>query len=157
MSEGIAADGLIPRLFEAFNNRDLKTALSMLHEDVVFEPISGALLNSGRPYVGHEGMRLYFEHISEHWQELQVNPFQIRSAGAAVVALGQTSGQGAGGRLDAAPTTWVFKFRDGLVSQIQIFSDERLARRALAGNEDPEAAKDSRRPPREAGPLSPRS
>jgi ketosteroid isomerase-like protein len=135
MSGGIDADGLIRRLFEAFNRRDLDAALVDLHENVVFEPISGLLLNDGQPYVGHEGMRLYFEHVSTHWRELQVNPIQIRAAGMVVVALGQTTGQGAGGRLDAVPTTWVFKFRDGLVAQIQIFSDERLARRALAAEQ----------------------
>lgn len=129
---GARADGLVLRLFDAFNRRDLDSALSLLHENIVFEPVSGALLNAGEPYMGHDGIRLYFEHVSEHWQELQVNPIQVRAAGAAVVALGQTSGVGAGGPLVAAPTTWVFKFRDGLVAQIQIFSDERLARRALA-------------------------
>lgn len=145
MSEGIDADGLIRRLFEAFNRRDLRAALEDLHENVVFEPISGLLLNDGQPYVGHEGMRLYFEHVAAHWHKLQVEPIQIRAAGMAVVALGRTSGQGSGGRLDAVPTTWVFKFRDGLVAQIQIFSDERLARRALAAEPDTTTGPLSRR------------
>ncbi len=130
------ADGLVRRLLEAFNRRDVEAVLCLLHKDVVFEPVSGLLLNSGQPYIGHAGVRLYFEHVSEHWRELQVTPFQIRAAGTAVVALGQTSGEGAGGALDAVPTTWVFKFRDGLVAQVQIFSDERLARRALLAIEE---------------------
>lgn len=123
---------LVRGLFDAFNRRDLDAALKLLHRDIVFEPISGALLNDGAPYVGHDGIGLYFDHVAAHWRRLQVNPMQIRSAGAAVVALGQVSGEGAGGPLKAAPTTWVFKFRDGLAAQIQVFSDERLARRALA-------------------------
>ncbi len=137
------ADGLVRRLLEAFNRRDVDAVLCLLHEDVVFEPVSGVLLNFGQPYLGHAGVRLYFEHVAEHWRELQVTPFQIRAAGAAVVALGQTSGVGPGGALDAAPTTWVFKFRNGLVAQIQIFSDERLARRALSRIEE-QAAQTSR-------------
>lgn len=133
---GAEANELVQRLFEAFNHRDIETALTLLHEDVVFEPISAAVLNNGQPYVGHDGIRLYFEHVSKHWRKLQVNPIQIRAAGVAVVALGQTSGEGAGGSLVAAPTTWLFKFRDDLIAQLQIFSDERLARRALAAVEE---------------------
>lgn len=136
---GIDADGLVRRIFDAFNRRDVETVLRMLHRDIVFEPVSGTVMNEGRPYVGHSGVRLYFEHVAEHWQKLQVNPLQTRAAGVAVVTLGQVSGRGAGGLLDAAPTTWVFKFREGLIAQIQIFSDERLARRALAAAEEEQA------------------
>ena len=132
---GARAKQLVARLLDAFNRRDLDMALSLVHPEIVFEPVSGTFLNAGAPYVGHDGIRLYFQHISEHWHSLQVNPLQIRAAGAAVVALGQVSGEGPGGALVAAPTTWVFKFRDGLAGQIQIFSDERLARKALLAAE----------------------
>jgi ketosteroid isomerase-like protein len=136
---GVDADMLVMRIFDAFNSRDVETSLlPMLHRDVVFEPVSGVVMNKGKPYIGHDGIRLYFRHVAEHWQQLEVNPMQTRRAGTAVVALGQVSGKGPGGILDAVPTTWVFKFRDGLVAQIQIFSDERLARRALmAAEEEP--------------------
>lgn len=136
---GVDADMLVMRMFDAFNSREVETALlPMLHRDVVFEPVSGVVMNEGKPYIGHDGIRLYFRHVAEHWQQLEVNPIQTRRAGTAVVALGQVSGKGPGGILDAVPTTWVFKFRDGLVAQIQIFSDERLARRALmAAEEEP--------------------
>lgn len=129
------AKRLVVRLFEAFNRRDVEAVLSLLHPDIVFEPVSGTFLNAGQPYIGHDGVRLYFQHVAEHWRSLQVNPLQIRAAGAAVVALGQVTGEGPGGALVAVPTTWVFKFRDALAAQIQIFSDERLARKALAAVE----------------------
>jgi ketosteroid isomerase-like protein len=119
------------RLFDAFNSRDLECALSLLHPDVVFEPVSGAVLNDGEPYRGREGMRRYFADVRAHWRELTVNPVHLREAGDAVVALGHASGSSAVGSLQDAPTTWVFKFDDGLVIHIQIFSDEHLARRAL--------------------------
>lgn len=130
--EGISTDELVRRLFDAFNSRDLDAALPLLHPDLVFEPITAAFLNDGQPYRGHEGIRLYFEHVTRHWRRLEINPVQIRAAGVAVVALGQTSGAGPGGEFSAVPTTWVFKFRDGLVAGIQIFSDERHASQALA-------------------------
>lgn len=120
------------QLFDAFNARDLYAALSLLHSDVVFEPVSGAVLNDGEPYRGKEGMHRYFADVQAHWRELTVKPVHLREAGNAVVALGHASGSSfAAGALRDAPTTWVFKFDGGLVTHIQIFSDERLAREAL--------------------------
>jgi hypothetical protein len=121
---------IVQQLFDAFNARDLPAALSLLHPEIVFEPVSGAVLNDGEPYRGHAGMRRYFADVQEHWQELTVHPVHLRAAGDAVVALGHVSGSAAGS-LEDAPTTWVFKFNDGLVAHIQVFSDERLARQAL--------------------------
>jgi ketosteroid isomerase-like protein len=126
-----AEEQAIRRLFDAFNDRDVATGLSLLHPEVVFQAVTGAVMNEGEPYRGHEGMRRYFAQVEEHWQELQVTPVQVRAAGGAVVALGHANGTGAGGSVRDAPTTWVFKFKDGLVSQVQVFSDERLARQAL--------------------------
>jgi ketosteroid isomerase-like protein len=126
------AEEIARRLFDAFNQRSREGTLSLLHPDIVFQPVSGAILNDGEPYRGHQGMELYFAHVEEHWHELRVEPTHIRAAGDAVVALGQVNGRGLAGPLIDAPTTWVFKFKDGLVAQIQIFSDERLARQALA-------------------------
>jgi ketosteroid isomerase-like protein len=119
------------QLFDAFNARQLDTALALLHPDVVFAPVSGAVLKGGEPYRGHEGIRRYFADVREHWRELAVNPVHLREAGNAVVALGHSSGASAAGVLHDAPTTWVFKFDGSLVVHIQIFSDERLAREAL--------------------------
>jgi ketosteroid isomerase-like protein len=126
-----AEERAIGRLFDAFNRRDFVAGLSLLHPQIVFEAVTGAVMNEGQPYIGHEGMRRYFAQVEEHWHELQVKPVQIRAAGGAVVALGDVSGKGVGGSVHKAPTTWVFKFKDGLVSHVQIFSDERLARQAL--------------------------
>lgn len=123
---------IVQQLFDAFNARDLDAALSLLNPEIVFEPVSGAVLNDGEPYVGKEGMRQYFADVQEHWQELAVKPVHLRAAGDAVVALGHAAGKSAAGSLDDVPATWVFKFdNDGLVAHIQIFSDEELARQAL--------------------------
>jgi ketosteroid isomerase-like protein len=126
-----ARQAIVQRLFEAFNRRDMPAALTLLHPDLVFEPVSAKALGHGEPYRGHDGIRHYFADITAHWQELTVNPVHIRAAGDAVVALGQTTARGQGGLLDNVPTTWVFKFEQDLIVHIQVFSDERLARAAL--------------------------
>ena len=73
--------------------------------------------------------------IAAHWEELTVQPAQIRAAGRAVVVLGLVSGSGPAGSFTDAPTTWVIKFKDGLVFGVQIFSDARHVLGALAGDE----------------------
>lgn len=118
-------------LFDAFNTRALDATLALLHPEIVFEAVSGAVLNDGEPYRGYEGMRRYYADVQAHWRELTVDPTHLREAGNAVVALGHVNGASDAGVLRDAPTTWVFKFRDGLVAHIQIFSDQRLAREAL--------------------------
>jgi ketosteroid isomerase-like protein len=122
---------IVQRLFDAFNARDLDGALRLLHPEILFEPVSGAVLNDGEPYRGLDGMRRYFADVQEHWLQLTVEPVYLREAGKAVVALGHAFGRSVAGSLDGVPATWVFKFEDGLVAHIQIFSDERLAREAL--------------------------
>ena len=122
---------IVQQLFDAFNTRDLDAALARLDPEIVFEPVSGAVLNDGKPYVGKDGTRQYFTDVQEHWQELIVKPAHLRAAGDAVVALGHATGKGPAGSLEDVPTTWVFKFAGELVTHIQIFSDERLARQAL--------------------------
>jgi ketosteroid isomerase-like protein len=126
-----ARKAIVEQLFEAFNRRDLPAALARLHPNLVFEPVSATALGRGEPYRGHDGIRRYFDDITNHWQELRVDPVHIRAAGDAVVGLGQTTARGRGGLLDNVPTTWVFKFEQDLVVHIQVFSDERLARAAL--------------------------
>ncbi len=120
------------RLFEAFGRRDLESTLELVHPEVVFEPMTAAVTRAGEPYRGHEGIRRYAQDVESHWEVLTVHPAQIRAAGCAVVALGLVSGRGPGGSFQDAPTTWVVKFRDGLVAHAQIFSDARNVVNALA-------------------------
>lgn len=128
---------IVEQLFDAFNTRDLDTALSLLHPEIVFEPVSGAVLNEGEPYVGKDGMRQYFADVQAHWQELIVKPVHVRAAGDAVVALGHATGKGVA-PLEDVPATWVFKFAGDLVAHIRIFADEHLARQALEGDAQPD-------------------
>ncbi len=128
-------DEVVARLFEAFSRRDLPSALVLVHPEVVFQPVTAAVTQAGEPYRGHEGIRRYAEDIESHWEELTIHPTQIRAAGRAVVALGLVSGRGPGGSFRDAPTTWVVKFRDGLVAHAQIFSDERNVVNALVGED----------------------
>ena len=128
-------EAVVARLFEAFSRRDLASVLPLLHREIVFQPVTAQVTREGEPYRGHDGMRRYAEDVAAHWDELTVRPAQIRAAGRAVVAIGLVSGRGAAGSFADAPTTWVVKFRDGLVNHVQIFSDARMAHAALVGGD----------------------
>lgn len=128
-------ESIVARLFEAFSRRELLSALPLLHPEVVFQPMTAEVTRAGEPYRGHEGMRRYTEDIESQWEELTVHPAQIRAAGRAVVVLGLASGRGPAGSFENAPTTWVIKFKDGLVFAVQIFSDARHVVGALVGDE----------------------
>ncbi len=128
-------EAIVAHLFEAFSRRDLASVLPLLHREIVFQPVTAQVTREGEPYRGHDGMRRYAEDVAAHWDELTVRPAQIRAAGRAVVAIGLVSGRGAAGSFADAPTTWVVKFRDGLVNHVQIFSDARMAHAALVGGD----------------------
>jgi ketosteroid isomerase-like protein len=131
----LSKEGIVSRLFEAFSRRDLLGVLSYMHPDIVFQPMTAEVTRAGEPYRGHAGIRRYTEDIEAHWEELTVHPAQIRAAGSAVVVLGLASGRGPAGSFENAPTTWVVKFKDGLVFGVQIFSDARHVVGALVGDE----------------------
>jgi ketosteroid isomerase-like protein len=128
-------EAVVAALFDAFSRRDLLDALPLLHPEVVFQPMTAEVTRAGEPYRGHEGIRRYTEDIASHWEKLTVRPAQIRAAGRAVVALGLASGSGPAGSFENAPTTWVVKFKDGLVFGVQIFSDARHVLGALVSDE----------------------
>jgi hypothetical protein len=97
--------------------------------------MTAEVTRAGEPYRGHAGIRSYTEDIEAHWQELTLHPAQIRAAGRAVVVLGLVSGSGAAGSFENAPTTWVIKFKDDLVYEVQIFSNARHVFEALVGDD----------------------
>lgn len=128
-------EGVVADLFAAFSRGDLASALSLIHPEIVFQPLTATVTRAGEPYRGHEGIRWYMADVEAHWEQLTVRPVQIRAAGRAVVALGVVSGRGPAGSFEDAPTTWVVKFKEGLVVYAQVFSDERNAVKALVGGD----------------------
>ena len=62
---------LVERAFDAFTKRDLEAFLGMTHEDVEVMLPTAEIANEGRPYIGHEGVRAYFQDIADVWEELR--------------------------------------------------------------------------------------
>jgi ketosteroid isomerase-like protein len=111
----MAAEDVIRRLYAAFSARDVDAVLALSHPDVEFYP-QGTSERTGReePYRGAEGLRQYFADVASQWEELRVEPGQLRIAGDGVVAFGTAIGRG-GGEEVRQPVIWVWKLRDGRV------------------------------------------
>lgn len=127
----LSNEDMIERIFEAFSTRELESVLDLLDPEIVFQPMTAEVTRAGEPYRGHEGIRRYAADVEALWDELTLHPSQLRAAGQAVVALGLVSGSGPAGSFENAPTTWMFKFKDGLVAHIQVFSEAHNVVQAL--------------------------
>ena len=114
-------------VFDAFNRRDIDAAIEMVDEDVQFFAPTAEMANEGKPYVGHAGMRKYYEDVAEVWQELEVTPSEIREVDDAVLVLGRVYGRADGGYIQDSPAQWVMRFRGERVSWISVYTNRSAA------------------------------
>ena len=120
----------VRRLFEAFAQRDRDKALAFLHPQVRLWVVTAAVARDGRPYVGHDGIRQYFDDVDRVWEALDLLPLEFEQVGEAIVVLGEVRARGAAGEI-RRPAVWTWRFRDGLVIDGRVDSDLRAAREAL--------------------------
>ena len=114
-------------VFEAFNRRDIEAALAVIDDQVEFFAPTAEMANEGRPYVGHAGMRKYYEDVARVWRELEVTPTEFREVNDAVLALGRVYGRGEGGYIQDSPAQWVMRFRGDRVLSIRVFTNRSAA------------------------------
>jgi ketosteroid isomerase-like protein len=110
-------------VFDAFNRRDIDAAIAMVDEEVQFFAPTGEMANDGKPYLGHVGMRKYYEDVAAVWQELEVTPSEIREVDDAVLVLGRVYGRAEGGYIQDSPAQWVMRFHGELVSWIHVYTN----------------------------------
>src|SRR6059058_1224620 len=118
---------LARQIFEAFNGRDIEVGLELVTEDVEFAAPTAEIANEGQPYIGHAGMRKYYEDVARVWQELEVTPTEIREVDDAILALGRVYGRGEGGYIQDSPAQWVMRFRGDKVRSIRVFTNRTSA------------------------------
>ncbi len=113
-----SAEEVVREVFAAFARRDLPTLLASCAPDVEFWP-EGTGEQAGRtraePYRGHAGMAQYLADVAEVWERLEVDPRDLRVAGAGVIAFGHASGRTRAGEEVEVPVIWVLKLRGGLL------------------------------------------
>ena len=113
MSEHNAA--IARQTFRAICRRDIDGLLELYDPQIEFLPLTGTRVESGG-YVGHSGVRDYFEEADEIWEEMQPHADDVRTVGDDVVILGGCAvrGRGSGARTDN-PMAWVLTMRGGKV------------------------------------------
>jgi ketosteroid isomerase-like protein len=123
-------------VFEAFNRRDVDAGLELVTEDVEFLAPTAEIANEGKPYLGHAGMRKYYDDVARVWKELEVTPTEIREVDDAILVVGRVYGRGEGGYIQDSPAQWVMRFRDDKIREIHVFTN-RSAAFAEVGLQEP--------------------
>ncbi|MEA2417999.1 MAG: hypothetical protein QOE60_205 [Thermoleophilaceae bacterium] len=105
------------RSFEAIGSWDIDGLLSLYDPEVEFLPLTGTRVESGG-YVGHDGVRAYFEEVGEIWSELNPYADDVRTVADQVVLLGGCAVRGRGsGAVSDSPMAWVVTVRNGKVTR----------------------------------------
>jgi len=128
----VGAEGEEPvrRLAEAINRRDAYAAVDVCHPEVEFLSV---LALGGRAFIGHDGIREYFEDISSAWKEWRVEVHGLASAPDGRVAIVMTMhmrGKGSGAALSQR-TGHVWTLKDGKLLRNQPFRDPDQALREV--------------------------
>jgi ketosteroid isomerase-like protein len=101
--------------FEAIGRWDIDALLELYDPGVEFLPLTGTRVESGG-YIGHSGVREYFEEVAEVWEELRPHADDVRTVGDHVVLLGGCAVRGRGsGAVSDSPMAWVLTVRNGKV------------------------------------------
>jgi ketosteroid isomerase-like protein len=108
---------LARQTFEAMGRWDLGGLLELYDPDVEFLPLTGTRVESGG-YIGHAGVRAYFDEVAEVWEELHPHADDIRTVGDDVVVLGGCAVRGRGsGAVSDSPMAWIITVRSGKVTR----------------------------------------
>lgn len=119
LGEELGHDGnavLVRRLFDAFSARDADALLDLVSTEIEFFGPTATVLNEGRCYRGHEGMRRYLHDADMLWEKLEVYPDKLREVGNHVVALGRVRARAHDGLEFDTPAAWVWRVEDGKVT-----------------------------------------
>jgi ketosteroid isomerase-like protein len=95
--------------------RDIDGLIELYDPEIEFLPLTGTRIESGG-YVGHAGVRDYFEEVDEIWEVMQPHADDVRTVGEHVVILGGCAVRGRGsGAVTDSPMAWVLTLRDSKV------------------------------------------
>jgi ketosteroid isomerase-like protein len=97
---------LLGRAVDAFNRRDLDAYLALQDSGVEFTPFERAVEGLG-PYVGHRGIRTWWEESFAALPDLSSHLDEVRDLGHITVARGRLQGQGAASGARFERTLWM--------------------------------------------------
>ena len=118
------------RFAHAITSGDLEAAVALCHPELEFHSVLGI---SGLAYLGHEGVRQYFDDVASAWREWTVEVERVTEAADGRVAIVMTMharGKGSGASL-AERTAHIWTLRDGKLWQNEPYREPEEALRAL--------------------------
>jgi ketosteroid isomerase-like protein len=112
---------IVRRGIEAFNARDVDSFAAVVTDDFVWAPaLSGAI--GGGAYVGRAGIERYFRESAETWEQLTVEPQELREQGGVVAMLGRAVGRGVGSGVPVEmPLAFLAEFRGDRIAKVAAF------------------------------------
>jgi len=133
--------GLVRRLFAAFADRDAAALMEVVDPQIEFFGPTATVLNEGRCYRGHEGMRRYLRDAELLWAELSVEPRTWREIGNHVVALGRVRARAHDGLEIDTPAAWVWRVEAGRITWGCAYGDpDEMPRSLQEGGRSPSTA-----------------
>jgi ketosteroid isomerase-like protein len=122
---------LVERLFEAFAARDEDAMLAIMDPEIEFFGPTATVLNEGKCYRGHDGMRRYLKDVETLWAELETMPERFREVGNHVVVMGRVKARARDGLEMDAPAAWVWRVENNRVAWGCVYGDREAMPRSL--------------------------
>jgi ketosteroid isomerase-like protein len=127
---GAPSDAPVRGFAEAITRGDLDAALEVCHPEVEFLSV---LAVDGKAYLGHAGIRQYFEDVHSAWDEWTVEVHRTAGVADGRVVIEMT--MHARGRESGLPiavfAAHIWTLRDGKLLRNQPFREPELALRAI--------------------------
>jgi ketosteroid isomerase-like protein len=127
---GAGGEHPVRALADAINRRDPDAAVAVCDPEIEFLSV---LAVSGKRYIGHAGIREYFEDVASHWAEWRVEVHRTAEAPDGRVAIVMTMhvrGKESGATL-SEETGHVWTLRDGKLRHNEPYREPGEALRAL--------------------------
>ncbi|MFN8161760.1 MAG: HAD-IA family hydrolase [Solirubrobacterales bacterium] len=130
-SGGDSGAALVERAYEAWNSADLEAFLETLDPAVEWRP-AGAFPGIGREYLGHAGVRRFWEDFHEPWERIEIEMEEVVEAGEEMVVKIRFTGHGREGISVEALFGQRYRIAGGrLVSMLGYMSWEEASAAAL--------------------------
>jgi ketosteroid isomerase-like protein len=107
---------LVRDMFESFAVGDTTRLLEIFDPQIEFFGPTATVLNEGRCYRGHEGMRRYLRDADALWEQLELEPQTLREIGNHVVVLGRVRARARDGLEIDTAAAWVWRIEHGRIT-----------------------------------------
>jgi ketosteroid isomerase-like protein len=122
---------LVQQLFDGFAQRDADAFVDLTTPDIEFFGPTATVLNEGKCYRGHDGIRRYLQDVETLWEELEILPSRFREVGNHVVVMGRVKARARDGLELDAPAAWVWRVEGSKVAWGCVYGDREAMPRSL--------------------------